>query len=158
MHHSAAALVLGDDGGEVEVGQRVAGDDDEALAEQLFGVLDAAGGAQRHLLDGVVDVHAQLAAVAEVVADGLGQEREGDDDVVDAVPLEQLDDVLHARLVGDRHHRLGLVAGERPQARPLSPGHHDGAHGSPAGPVATLAVAGARHALIVPEASGAQGA
>ena len=45
--HRAAALVLGDDRGQVEVGERVAGDHDEALAEQLLGVLDAAGGAQR---------------------------------------------------------------------------------------------------------------
>ena len=100
--HGAAALVLGHHGREVEVGEGVARDHDETLAEQLFGVLHAARRAQRHLLDRVVDVDAQRAAVAEVVADGLGQEGEGDHDVFDAVALEQLDDVLHARLVGDR--------------------------------------------------------
>ncbi len=98
-----------------------------------LGVLDAAGRAQRRLLDRVVDVDAERAAVAEVAADDLGQERQSDDDVVDAVPLEQLDDVLHARLVADGHHRLGLVAGERPQARALSAGHDDGAHDTPDG-------------------------
>ncbi len=153
--HGAAALVLGDHRGQVEVGQRVARDHDEALAEQLLGVLDAARRAEGHLLDRVVDVHPEGAAVAEVVADGLGQEGERDHDVLDAVQPEQLDDVLHAGLVGDRHHRLGLVARERAQARALSPGHHDGAHGPPPRCVEGVGLWGARHGLIVPEAHGA---
>ena len=41
---------------------------------------------------------------------------------------EQLEDVLHARLADDRHHRLRLVRGERPQPRSLAARHHDGLH------------------------------
>jgi hypothetical protein len=67
-------------------------------------------------------------AVAEVAADRLRHERDGHDHLVEAVLLEQLDDVLHARLADDRHHRLGLVRGQRAQARALAAGHHDRLH------------------------------
>ena len=42
--------------------------------------------------------------------------------------LQQLEDVLHAGLADDRHHRLRLVRRERPQARTLAARHHDGLH------------------------------
>ena len=48
------------------------------------------------------DVHAELGAVAEVVADGVGHERDGHDDLVDAVAPQQVDDVLHHRPVDQR--------------------------------------------------------
>ena len=70
----------------------------------------------------------RLVAVAEVGADRLRQERDGDDDVGEAVRAQQLEDVLHARLADDRHHRLRLVRGQRPQARSLAARHHDGLH------------------------------
>jgi hypothetical protein len=41
---------------------------------------------------------------------------------------EQLDDVLHAGLADDLHHRLRLVGRERPQARALPARHDDGFH------------------------------
>ena len=41
---------------------------------------------------------------------------------------QQLEDVVHARLADDRHHRLRLVRGQRAQARSLASGHHDGFH------------------------------
>ena len=50
------------------------------------------------------------------------EERDRDDDVVEAVLLEQHDDVLHHRPVGDGHHRLRLVAGERAQPGALTAG------------------------------------
>ena len=62
------------------------------------------------LLGGVDHPHAELGAVAEVGADGVGHEGDGDDDLVEAVPAQQVDDVLHHRPVGQRQHRLGLVA------------------------------------------------
>ncbi len=83
---------------------------------------------ERRLLDGVLDVHAERLAVAEVAADRLRQERDGDDHVFEAVSAEQLDDVLHARLADDRDHRLRLVRGERPEARALAAGHDDRLH------------------------------
>ncbi len=57
------------------------------------------------------------------------EERDGHDDVVEAVLGEQPDDVLHHRPVRDRHHRLRLVAGQRPQPRPLPTGQDHCLHG-----------------------------
>ena len=50
--------------------------------------------------------------------------------------LQQPHDVLHHRLVDERHHRLGSVRGERAQAGALAPGHDHGLHGggTPASP------------------------
>src|SRR6188474_227242 len=42
--------------------------------------------------------------------------------------LEELEDVLDARLADDRHHRLRLVRGEGAQARALPAGHDDRLH------------------------------
>src|SRR5665648_282917 len=128
--HGAALLVKGDDLAEVEVGEGVAADDDEGVVpEMVLGQLDAAGGAGRRLLDGVLHAHAEGGAVAEVVADDLGKEHERDDGLVETVLLEELDDVLHAGLAAERHHRLGLVARERPQAGAFAAGHDDCTHG-----------------------------
>ena len=106
MARAPALLVEGDDLAEVDVGEDVAGDDEEPLVELVHGVADRAGGAERRLLGGVDHPHAELGAVAEVGADGVGQEGHGDDDLVEAVPLQQADDVLHHRPVGQRQHRL----------------------------------------------------
>ena len=127
----AALAVERDDLAEIEVAERVARDHDERLGQVLARVLHRAGGAERLLLDRVLDAHAEGAAVPEVAADHLRHERERHHDVVDAVAMHELDDVLDARLAADRHHRLGLVRGQRTQARPLSSGHHDCAHQVP---------------------------
>ena len=114
--------------GEVDVAERVAGDDEERVVELAGGEPHRAGGAERRLLDRVADVDAERLAVPEVAPDRLRQERDGDDDVLEAVALQQLDDVLHARLADDRDHRLRLVRRERPQARALAARHDDGLH------------------------------
>jgi len=64
---------------------------------------------ERRLLGGVTHAHAELRPVAEVRADWLARNATVTDDVVVAVPLEQLHDVLHHRPVGDREHRLGWL-------------------------------------------------
>ena len=117
-----------DDRAEVDVGEHVAGDHEEALVELVHGVAHRAGGAERRLLGGVDHAHAELGAVAEVGADGVGQEGDGDDDLVEAVPLQQVDDVLHHRPVDQRQHRLGRVRGERAQPGALAAGHDHGLH------------------------------
>ena len=117
-----------DEGAEIDVAERVAGDDEERLVEQAAREADGAGGAERQLLDRVLDVQVERVAVAEVAADRLRHERERDDDVVEAVPAQQLEDVLDARLADDRHHRLGLVRGEGAQACPLPTRHDDRLH------------------------------
>jgi len=113
---------------QADVAERVAGDDEERVVEPTGRALDGAGGAERRFLHRVADVDAERLAAAEVAADRLRQESDGDDHILEPVALEQLDDVLHARLADDRHHRLRLVGRERPQPRALSPGHDDGLH------------------------------
>ena len=124
-----ALLVRPDHGGQVDVGQRVAGDDQERLvAQRVLGVLHAARGAERRLLGGVLQAHAHVLAVPEVVAHQRGQELHGDHGLVEAVPLEQPEHVFHDRLVADGQQRLGLVGGHWPQPGALSARHHDGLH------------------------------
>ena len=124
----AGLLVPVDERAQVDVAERVAGDDEEGLVEQAAREADRAGGAERQLLHRVLDVHVERVAVAEVAADRLRHERQRDHDLVEAVPAQQLEDVLDARLADDRHHRLRLVRGERAQARPLPTRHHDCLH------------------------------
>ena len=113
---------------EVDVAERVARDDEERLVEVAGGQPDRAGSSERRLLDRVVDRHPERLAVAEVGADRLRHEGEGDDHLIESVPVQQLEDVLHAGLADDRHHRLRLVRGQRAQSRALAPGHHDRPH------------------------------
>ena len=105
--HRAAAVVLVDDRAEVDVGQHVAGDDEEAFVELGARVADRTGGAERRVFRRVPHADTELGAVAEVGADVVGEERECDDDLVDAVLAQQRDDVLHHRDIRDRQHRLG---------------------------------------------------
>ena len=56
-----------------------------------------------------------LGAVAEVVFDLVGEIVQGRDDLGDAVAPQQVDDVMHHRLVGDRRERLGQTRGQRTQ-------------------------------------------
>ncbi len=121
-------LVERDHRGEVDVGQDVAGDHEESLGQLLPRVAHRAGGAERRLLGGVDHAHPELAAVAEVAADGVGQERHRHHDVGDAVPPQQRHDVLHHRAAHQRQHRLGQVRRLRAQAGALTAGHDHGLH------------------------------
>ncbi len=127
-HGGALLAVRLDEGGQVDVAEGVSGDDEERVVEPAGGALHGAGGAERGLLDRVADVDAERLAAAEIAPDRLRQEGDRHDHVLEAVAPEELDDVLHARLADDRHHRLGLVRGQRPQPRALSPRHDDGLH------------------------------
>ncbi len=113
---------------QVDVAERVAGDDDERVVEPVGGESNRPGGSERALLDGVLDVQTHVRSVAEVRADRLRQERDGHDDVVHPVLAHELEDVLHARLADDRNHRLRLVRRQRTQARAFAACHHDGSH------------------------------
>ena len=61
-------LVLAELRGEVDVGEHVPVEDEEAVGEQLLGELDRAGRAQRRGLLDVAEPHAVGAAVAHDVA------------------------------------------------------------------------------------------
>ena len=68
-------------------------------------------------------------AIAEVILDDIGKVLDGDDDLGDAVDLQQLDDVRHHLAVDDRNHWFGTVNRQRAQARAFASGHHDSFHG-----------------------------
>ena len=121
-------LVEGNELREVDVAERIAGDDEERLVELLRGEPDGTRGAERRLFDRVADLHPERLSLAEVAADRLREECDGDDHVAHAVLSQQLEDVLHARLADDRHHRLRLVRRQRTQARALATCHDDGLH------------------------------
>ncbi len=120
-------------GGEVDVGQHVARNHQEALRELVAGVAHRTGRAERRLLGGVDHAHAELGAVAEVAADGIGQEGDGDHDVGDAVAPQQRDDVLHHRPADQRQHRLGQVRRLRSQACPFTARHDHRLHAAASG-------------------------
>ena len=104
----ALFLVEVDELGEVEVGQGITGDDKESIVlQRLFGVLDASGGTEWLLLIGIGELHAELLTVTEVVLDQRGQELDGDDGLVEPMPFEQPQNVLHDRPVGHWQERLG---------------------------------------------------
>ena len=125
----AVVLVEPDHLGQVHVGQRVAGDDQERVVlERVLGVLDRAGRAERRLLRRVLQRHADVLAVAEVVPHQRRQELDGDDRLLHPVPLQQPEHVLHDRPVHHRQQRLGLVGGHRAEPGALAACHHDGLH------------------------------
>src|SRR6185312_5081932 len=60
-------LVEGNELREVDVAERIAGDDEERLVELLRGQPDGARGAERRLFDRVADLHSERLSLAEVV-------------------------------------------------------------------------------------------
>src|SRR5215203_2045890 len=124
----AFLLVELDERGKVEVAEGVARDDEEGLVEAVAREPYRAGRPQRRFLDRVLDCHPERLAGPEVAADGLREEGQRHYDLVEAVLVEQLEDVLHARLADDRDHGFRLVGGQRPEARSFASRHHDGFH------------------------------
>ena len=126
----AVAPVEAHQPGQIQVGQGVTRDDEEGLVPQgVLGVLHAARGAERFFLGGVLQAHAHVLAVTEVVAHQRGEELHRDHGLGEAMSLDQAQHVLHDRAIHHRQHRLGLVGGHRPQPGPLTARHHDGLHG-----------------------------
>ena len=102
---------------EIDVGQRVAADDEERRAgQEVVRHLDRARGAERRVLDDVVHLHAERAAVPEPRLDLVGEIVEGSDDLGEAVPPQQIDDVLHDRLAGDGRERFRAPRCQRTQS------------------------------------------
>ena len=109
--------------GEVDVGERVAADHQEGVVEQVGGVAHAARGAERPVLDDVLDLHVEVGAVAEAVANLGAEVGERHHHLGDAVLLEQAKDVLEHRGAHHRDERLGETAGQRTQTRSFTPRH-----------------------------------
>ena len=114
---------------EVEVGERIAGHDQERLvAEPVAHVSHASGGAEELLLLRVGEVHPQVRSVAEPVGDRLGKPVEVRDDVGDAVAGQRAQDQLDHGPVCHGHHRLRHLVCERTQARAQPCRHHHRLH------------------------------
>ena len=128
---AVVGLVGGTEGGQVDVGERVGGHHQEGLvAEELGDVADAARRAQQLVLVAVGELDPERRAVAEAVADGVREPVQVGDHLAEAVAAQEQQDVLHHRAVGDRHHRLRDLVGERAQAGPQARCHHHRSHQS----------------------------
>ena len=127
--HRAALAVGGDEGGEIDVGERIPAEDQKAVVvQEVLGFLHTAGRPQRRVLDCVTEVHAELAAVAKILLDIVGQIVQRDDDLADPVAQEQFEDVLHHGFVHDRDERLGAVKRQGAEAAALASRHDDCFH------------------------------
>ena len=113
--HCFAFAVKGDDLLKIEVCQGVAGNHNERLVQKVFGVLDAAGGAERRLFHRVMDHHPELRPIAEIVLNRVRHVLEGHNDVGDAMSFEEPKDVLHDWRVDDWNHWLWSPDGQGPQ-------------------------------------------
>ena len=97
-------------GGQVDLGQHVAVEDDDRVRERVAGVADRPAGAERHRLDDVADADAESFALAEDLLDAARLIVEAEDDLVDLRDLaEEIDLVIQERPVQDGHDRFGRV-------------------------------------------------
>ncbi len=105
------SAVARDERAQVDVGERVAGDDQEGIvAEELAAGAHAAGGTQQLLLVAIGQ------ALAEVLADRVGEVVQVGDHLIEAVAVEQVEDVRHHGPVEHRHHRFGDLVRQGAQA------------------------------------------
>ena len=88
---------------------------EDALRDEPFLVISG---------DALTDM--DLTGLVRFHKDKGGEELDGHHGLVEAVPLEQPQHVLHDRAVDHGEQRLRLVRGHRPQAGPLAPCHDDG--------------------------------
>ncbi|CAB4808815.1 unannotated protein [freshwater metagenome] len=106
--HCTLVLVVLNNCRQVDVGDHVARDHDEAVIfEEIHRIAHAARRPEGYRFVHVGDAHAEVAAVPEVLLDGVRHERNGHHDVLDAVVAQQVDDVFHHRPVRYREQRLG---------------------------------------------------
>ena len=116
-------------GGQVDVGERVAGHHEERLApEEIRNVANPPRGAQELLLVSVGEVDAQRRSVADPLPNGVREPVEVGDHLGESMAGKKLQDVLHHGPVDDRHHRLRHLVGEWPQPRSEAGRHHHCAH------------------------------
>ena len=132
--HAAPAAVRRGEGGEVDVAEHVAVEDEKARVVQAsLAVGDGSGRAERLVLDAVVHFEAVGRAVADDGLDGLRQEPRGEDGPLHAVPHEVVEDVRDERALYDRRHRLGHARRDGAEARTLAPDEDDGLSRMPLG-------------------------
>ena len=108
----------------------VPADDQEILVpDEIPAGEDAARRPRRLRLRAVFDADTQVASVAEVVPDDLGQIVESHAQLRKTAAFQQQDDMLQQRAVKQPDHGLGLVCAEGPEARTFAAGENDRFHG-----------------------------
>src|SRR5215210_8410724 len=114
-------LVEGHDFSHIHVGQGVAHDDDEGLAEVGGDPPYASCRAQEPVLMSDTNPRAVYAGHTPVgIQDGISQMVYVDVDLVHARFRQELEDMLYDGLAYDRSHRLGDLTGEREEPRTLA--------------------------------------
>ncbi len=128
---------------EVGAGQHVAVEDHRGVVPQLVrDVGDPAAGAERLVLDDVLDLQAELRSVTELGLEHARLVGGAEYDVLDACRGDPGQQMGQERQTGGRQHRLGRREGQRPQPGALPADEDDGVH--------TPRVNGIRHANAVP--------
>ena len=122
-----------DQGGQVEIGEDVAVEGQEAVVESVGelggGEPDRAGRAQRLRLGDVADPDAgTLLLAGECLAQDIGQEPTREDDLGDAVGGQPLDRVGEQRPVDQGEGRLRDSLCQRPEPRSLPTDEDDRLH------------------------------
>ena len=148
MQRDVGVVVVmgGEQGAEVGAGQHVAVEHHRGVVPQLRrDVGDAAAGAERLLLDDVVDLQAELRSVTELGLEHLRLVGRAEHDVLDARRGDPRQQVGQERQTGGRQHRLGRRQRQRPQPGALPADEDDGVHAP--------WVNGIRHATAVPSPS-----
>ena len=119
----------GEQGAQVGARQHVAVEDQRGVVPQLGrDVGDPAAGAQRLVLDDVVDLQAQLRAVAELRLEDARLVGGAEHDVLDAGRGDPGQQMGQERQPGGRQHRLGRRQRQRPQPGALPADQDDGVH------------------------------
>jgi hypothetical protein len=124
---SSPLLVKGAHSGEVDVGEHVAVHGKQAaVVEFILDVLDGAGRAEGLVFDDVAHLETIAAAVADRLAQRVGQIAGREHGPRYAVARQVLEDVAHERPADQRHDRLGHARGDRPQPGALTADQNDG--------------------------------
>ena len=122
--------VLGDEGGDVEVGDDVAVDRQERVVDSgaLGGEADRSGGVERLGLDGVAQLDTSATTVGKRGAERIGEIAERQRHRGDAGAFEPAGQAGDDRLVTDRQHRLRHRVGQRAQPSAEATDEDDGVH------------------------------
>jgi hypothetical protein len=131
--------VTGHDGGQVQIGEDVAVQDDRPLVEERLRVLHGTSGAQGRRLDRVADPDSEVGAVAEDRLDLLRLVRDGEDHLGHPGPGEEVQLVAEEGTVDDGGDGLRDGEGEGAEPRPLATGENYRFHDRGAPPPAPWA-------------------
>ncbi len=120
---------------QVNVCQSISADDQERPLQPIQQPPDTSRGSQGNILDYVVELQLELGPVwqqpagparslrAEVALHLVGPVVQGRERLLHSQAPQEPGNVVHYRTIGHWRHRLGKIAGKRPQPRPFSASH-----------------------------------